>query len=151
MTLDLQRFLGAAVASASHAAEVLGVGALVVAERAVIARDESGAALALWSDQGGFDLALFSGDRGFKLIALALLESDQGPREELEDAFGEFVNMLAGGMKHSLFGLVPNLRLGLPRVLAPGTLKLFSCSIDLLMGESRFTLALRPNPEHPPR
>jgi len=138
---DLERFLAAAVRSAEHTAEALGVGQ-VVHSSAQSEPHDSGVGLELFSDVLTLDVALFACTRAVRLVAFALTELEE-PREILDDSLREFLNIVGGGMKQSLFERLPNLRLGLPRSLALADILSFGRSAELSVAGSRFTLAVR--------
>lgn len=79
---------------------------------------QSGAYIPVISQEHTLQLALISNKAGCQQIAQALLGMDPAedalPAEDIADAVGEVINMVAGGVKRRLITKDPQLQLGLP-------------------------------------
>lgn len=115
----LQPWLDAMVESADELARTaMGLEAVNVrGNRDMSTLDTNGSYLAIIGDDQRFQLAVASTREGCESLAKTLLgadPSDPVSEDDVSDAMGEIINIIAGGVKLRMRDVDPSIQLGLP-------------------------------------
>ncbi len=118
----IDEWMSAVVSSAEELATVaLGFdGASLVGRRGDMPTDLTSAVVALVSDTASVQLGFAATENGCKSLARALLCMDPGeelPAEDVADAVGEVVNIIAGQVKRVIGTQDATVKIGLPLVV----------------------------------
>ena len=120
---SLEEWMNAAVASAEELATVaLGFdGSGVIGPRNALSDNLTTAMIALVGDKSSVQLGMASSQDGCQQMARALLcmepDEDDLPQDDVSDAIGEAVNIVAGQVKRIISGPDSTMKLGLPLIV----------------------------------
>jgi hypothetical protein len=153
----LELWMDAAAAAAEEvASQALGLESSASTDESA-APTGFGAFVALSGGDDKVQVGVMLDQAGGEALARALLGMPEdeafGSEGDLADAFGEIVNMVAGGVKTRMNEQVPGLQLGLPlcvkSLISPG--HAIQTSRQLMIGSSRAAVIVLSHGSSPPR
>jgi CheY-specific phosphatase CheX len=115
---SLDDWLQAALGAAEECSKTTLGCALNTSEQPRLPPELTGCFVALVGDSGSLQIGFGSDPAGCQTLAKALFASEVDlPEEDVSDALGEIVNIIAGGVKKRMSAVQPPLAIGLPIVM----------------------------------